>query len=316
MQETVGRFAWALLVIMPVAVLILASCSQPSVQVRESVDDYAWEELSTIAAEIAAAPDDAAGLEIAKRYHLAGDNGALDSTQAKEVLLDNGSPVRVVIAGFRHDDKPGGGKAGITFIFENAVGLHEMNNNAGYDERSEGDWYDASGGWLASNMRLWLNGEFAERLPSDLRAVIVPIEKASCVVPRASAGGVGDAGMASFSVESLIGTSVDKLWLPASVEVGDPSENALDAPGPAAWTAVLEKEGSRYQLFADSGGAGQSNSMAKRVKCLMGQDAPCRWWLRSVENASFIDVRTDGSIDRLEEELAAHPQGVVPCFAL
>lgn len=310
----------ALLCASALAAFALSSCSgatHAQVQVRGSVEEYTWAELSAISEEVAAAPDDAAAIEAAKRYRLTDGEGRLDGTQRKGVRLSDGTETDVVIAGFRHDDKPGGGKAGITFIFADAVAERAVNNNAGFDERSDSDGYDAEGGWLASEMRAWLNGEFANKLPADLRASMLDIAKPSVAVPEFLIANVDDNNVAGFSDQSLMSSGVDRLWLPSVVEVGDPSEDALAVEERPEWTPVLLGEGSRYQLFSDAEQAGDLNAV--RVRKLAGGEgdgAICRWWLRSVEDVTFADVRKDGALDRMQDVLAAHPLGVVPCFAV
>lgn len=298
--------------------LALSSCSgAPSVQVRDSVDEYSWEELSALSDEIAAAADDTAAMGIAQRYHLANGGGKLDGSQAKKLQLADGTVTSVVVAGLRHDDLPGGGKAGITFIFADAVAEHAMNNNAGFDERSESDGYDAEGGWNASEMRAWLNGEFVDELPADLQACLTDVAKQSVAIPEFLIANVDDNSMAEFSDESLMSAGVDKLWLPCVNEVGDPSEDSEAVEERSEWTPVLQREGERYQLFADAESADALNALRMRKLVGQGDDAPaCRWWLRSVEDMTFADVRKDGSLDRMQDVLAAHPLGVVPCFAV
>ena len=311
---------YALFVATALLAFAFAACSggqSAQVPVRGSINDYTWDELSAISAEIAAASDDAAGLEVAMRYGLAGADGRLDGMQRKAVQLAGGTTDDVVIAGFRHDDKPGGGKAGITFVFADAVASHAMNNNAGFDERSDSDGYDAEGGWLASEMRAWLNGDFANELPADLRASLVDVAKPSVSIPEFLIANVDDNNIAEFTDESLMSSGVDKLWLPSVAEAGNPSEDAEAVEERPEWTPVLAGEGSRYQLFADAEQAGSLNAV--RVRKLVGSSAdaePCRWWLRSVEDATFADVRKDGALDRMQDILAAHPLGVVPCFAI
>ena len=299
------------------ALLCVSACSSDSgAAVRDSVGDYTWAELSQISDQIAAADDDDAAIEIAKRYHLANDDGTLDGTQRKTVELADGSQVDVLVAGFCRDEKAGGGKAGITFIFANAVAQRAMNNNAGFDELSESDFCDVEGGWTASEMRQWLNATFACELPADLRAELADVAKTSIAIPGALAP-VGDGDIAVYSDETLLGVGVDKLWLPSVAEVGDPSEDAQAVAERPDWSSVVQAEGERYQLFADDGNEGSLDAL--RVRSLIsgnGDGSPCRWWLRSAEETTFSDVREDGSLDRMQDELAAHPLGVVPCFAL
>lgn len=59
--------------------------------VKSAVEAYTWDELSQISAEIAAAGDEAAGIEVAKKYNLCTPDGKLDGTQVKSVTLTDGT---------------------------------------------------------------------------------------------------------------------------------------------------------------------------------------------------------------------------------
>ena len=83
--------------------------------VKSAVEAYTWDELAQISDEIGAAGDEAAAIEVAKKYNLVTADGKLDGTQVKLVTLTNNMTVPVQIVGFAHDDKTAGGKAGITF---------------------------------------------------------------------------------------------------------------------------------------------------------------------------------------------------------
>ena len=307
----------ALMALALVFAVALLACSQQAqgssaaVAVKGSASEYSWSELSAISAEIASAGD-AGALDVARKYHLTADDGTLDGTQAKEVELADGTKTVAVIAGFNHDAKPGGDKAGITFIFVDAVAMRGMNNDAGLGRFTSQDDTDALGGWAGSDARRWLNDEFAYQLPADLRDAIVPVEKTSCMVPEFELGGIDDQGAASFSKESLLGTSVDALWLPAAVELaGSASLSSDERP---EWNEVLQGEGSQYQMFSDSGvSANDGNDVLKRA---LPAQASARWWLRSLQDATFADVRENGSLDCEEEVSAGTPQGIVPCFAI
>ena len=126
--------------------------------VKSAVEAYTWDELSQISAEIGGAGDEAAAIEVAKRYNLCTPEGKLDGTQVKSVTLADGTQTTVQIVGFAHDDKTSGGKAGITFIFGDCVGQEPMNEE-GTNE----------GGWEASPMRTYLNGTWRAQLPELTR---------------------------------------------------------------------------------------------------------------------------------------------------
>ena len=300
--------------------LALAGCgSQPQVAVRDTVDDYSWEELAAISAEIAAAPDDAAAKELAEHYHVAGAGGSLDGSQSKAVELADGSATRAIVIGFNQDVHDDGGKAGMTFMLADAVDARALNNGAKAGESDLADAYSI-GGWAASDARRWLNGDFRSALPADLDAVLAPVQKAAVAVPEFELGGVGDQGTVGYSPDAVLGATVDYLWLPAISELSGVSPETVAATDRPGWVPVLRAEGGQYRLFADEGiSEEQPNDTLKRS--LVGESAPGSWWLRSVENASFAYVREDGSIDREDSEdesfpLPSEALGIVPCFAL
>ena len=284
---------------------------------REAVNDYSWEELSAISSEIAAAPSDGAALDVAKRYHLVSADGTLDGSQRKEVELANGARTHAIVVGFNHDVRSGGGKAGITFMFADAVAMHGMNNNAGFDETSLPDDFDAVGGWNACELRGWLNGTFAQELPADLQAALADVVKSSLVVPNREQGELDDAGALLVPIDSLVGQGVDRLWIPAVVELSGVDEKSKTAEDAPYWTAPLRAEGSQYQLFADMGVSEDAQNDIL-VRSLVGsEDAAQRWWLRSVEETTFAQVLENGRVDRRESsEIASAPLGIVPCFSI
>ena len=274
----------AIVIIAAVFLVRMVACSGPPAEVKGSVESnsgsigeqtgsvnaYSWDELSRISAEIAEASDENAALEVAKKYHLCKEDGTLDGTQTKDVTLPDGSVGQVQIVGFAHDNKRGGGKAGITFIFKDAVAEHNMNS----EETN-------TGGWEASGMRSWLNSDFLEKLPDkDLRSAIVEVDKRT-----------NNAGKAE-DASSVTETS-DKLWLLSSREIcGD-----IDwySGGNAKCNDVLNAEGEQYKLFRDTkiNKDGKNNILAKSY----GGKA-CNWWGRSSSSHAangFRSVHSDGS---------------------
>ncbi|MDO4889936.1 MAG: DUF6273 domain-containing protein [Coriobacteriaceae bacterium] len=303
-----------------VACVTLGACSfgTSPVAIRDSLDDYSWEELSALSAEIAQADDENAALAIAERYHLAGADGVLDGTQAKAVELSDGTRTAAVIAGFNHDWQGDGSRAGITFMLADAVALRPMNNAAHTD--SELADADAIGGWAASEMRRWLNGEFIDTLPADLREHLACVQTAAGGVPEFEVGGVDDQGTVDYAAGHLTEHGTDALWLPAVVElsgVSTQSKAAIERPG---WTALLQAEGSQYSLLANAN-VQEEEANDLLVRHLAGSGDSCCWWLRSVEDGSFAYVDERGSVNREDSEDAEYPSGgeslgVVPCFAL
>lgn len=229
--------------------------------VKSAVEAYTWDELSRISAEIGAAGDEAAAIEVAKKYNLCTPEGKLDGTQVKSVILADGTQTTVQIVGFAHDDKTAGGKAGITFIFGDCVDLLSMNGEA-----------TNAGGWEATQMRAYLNGEWRAELPQDLDAVIVPVDKLSNNVGETDA-------------VSAVTTTSDALWLFSLSELAGavPAGRTGEGYGlfEEGYVDVLDAAGSQYGLFCDMG-VGMGNS---ENACLVKTrtDTYAFWWLRTSE---------------------------------
>lgn len=260
-----------------------------SVTVKSAVEAYTWDELSQISAEIGAAGDEAAAVEVAKRYNLCTPEGKLDGTQVKSVTLADGTQTTVQIVGFAHDDKTAGGKAGITFIFGDCVGGAPMNGES-----------TNAGGWEASQMRAYLNGDWRVQLPEDLNAVIVPVDKLT--------NNVGETQEASS-----VTTTSDSLWLLSFAELAGPIPAAELWGGGYEWAAdIFNAEGTRYKLFNDTDVIwNDANSVL--VKNFQG--SPCGWWERSPYpnySVGFQDVNSDGNPHYGDG--AGYSYGVVPGF--
>lgn len=313
--------ASALAIALAMAMCLLPACStpgnaNPAVTVRDAVDDYTWQELSSLSAAIADAPDDESAAQIAVAYHLAASDGTLDGTQTKDIELSDGTRTSAVILGFRHETAPDGSAVGISFAFTDAVALRGMNNDAGLGEFTSQDDTDAIGGWAASEARRWMNGGLLALMPFDLANAMRNVEKASIVVPEFELGGVSDQGTVDYSPEQVVGATVDTLWLLSVAEVSGVSANSEAAADRPEWNAILQAEGTQYQLFADTGiDEDHPNAGLVRTRA-NAPDRPCAWWLRSLENGTFADVRADGSVDRMEEASGGTELGIVPCFSV
>lgn len=249
-------------------------------EVRATVEEYSWDELSQIAALISAANGDASGLEIAKKYNLCAADGRLDGTQAK-TLTAGGVTLRMRVAGFRQDTKAdGSGLAGITFISDTSVGSREMNSGSATD-------------WGAATLRSWLNGEFVAELPAELQAKLVSVAKVTN----------------SYSSVGEQETTQDKVWLASYSElVGE-----LDASC-NRYSAYLP-EGAQYQLFADAGISWHEGGDA-----LIVQGDCANWWTRSPDPTNsglYIAPRnSDGYPGYARNAALSGEIGVVPAFCL
>lgn len=262
-----------------------------SVTVKSAVEAYTWDELSQISAEIGAAGDEAAAIEVAKKYNLCTPEGKLDGTQVKSVTLADGIQATVQIVGFAQDDKTSGGKAGITFIFGDCVGGAPMNGES-----------TNAGGWEASQMRAYLNGDWRVQLPEDLNAVIVPVDKLT--------NNVGETQEASS-----VTTTSDSLWLLSFAELAGPIPAAELQEWGYEWAAdIFNAEGTRYKLFNDTDVIWNDvNSVL--VKNFQG--SPAGWWGRSPNpnySGNFQYVGPDGG--PYYGDGAGYSYGVVPGFCI
>lgn len=254
--------------------------------VKSAVEAYTWDELSQISDEIGAAGDEAAAIEVAKKYNLCTPEGKLDGTQVKLVTLTNNMTVPVQIVGFAHDDKTAGGKAGITFIFGECIG--EMPMNAEMTN---------AGGWEASQMRAYLNGDGMALLPEDLKKVVAPVDKLTN-----NAGETQDV--------SAVTTTSDSLWLPSFAELVGwlPDDASSDAP-------VFNAEGSQYKLYRDTNVVWENIENPILVKNY--QNSPIIWWERSPfpgYSGDFLGVYSGGGPGY--GGYASRSYGVVPGFCL
>ena len=252
-------------------------------EVRVSVQEYSWEELSQISALISAAGSDAEATEVAASYHLCNADGTLDGTQTKQLVLADGTSVTMQILGFNHDERAdGAGRAGITFGSRGIVGTHAMNADD-----------STSGGWRDSSLRAWMNDDLLAQLPDDVAAAIVPVTK--------YANATGE----TTDPASVVATT-DTLWAPAYAELGGHMDIADDPHDD-----VYNAEGSQYQLYAD---LGASWDTPNDILAISGVE---RWWERTadpMDGRYFMCVGEDGT--PWYAHTPKNEFGVVMCFCV
>lgn len=155
------------------------------------------------------------------------------------------------------------GNKEVIFCFRDAVAERRMN-----ESRTN------RGGFVNVELNKWLNEEFFELLPDDLKDVISP----------------------RHIKQTINGTTFEcdsRIWIPSIVEVGgdDYREYGTD------------EEEKQFDLFKD-----------KRNRIKMYDNEVCWWWLRSPctsNSSSFLDVNGSG---RLNCNGADYDGAVVPCF--
>lgn len=266
----------------------------------KSVDDYSWEELSEISEEISKEATEEDAIEVAKKYNLVNSDGELDGTQTKTVQLTDGATATVQIAGFLHDDKTDGGKAGITFIFKDAIAEHDMNpkrNLSGGPGRASAIARSNAGGWEGSAMRAWLSTEGLSMLPPDLADRIVAVDKKT--------NNVGE----TADVSSVTTTS-DKFWLFSRTEVYGVDKDSYNYE-------ICSAEGAEYKLFRDCN-VGLNRDYQFLEDGFNVPESMGYWWLRSPNPSSglyfyCVCSRDSGSWIDTEAHLS---RGVIPGFCI
>ena len=107
----------------------------------------------------------------------------------------NDVEVTLRIVGFNHDDlSDGTGKAGITIM---STTTQQMEFDSRYSASSDVKWSNC-------DLRTYLNGEYLNMFPDDLKAVVKAVDK------------ISDGGKNS---KTLVATS-DKVWIPSYEETG------------------------------------------------------------------------------------------------
>ena len=291
-KKKTGLIIGIVVVIVAIIVVVVGvtSCGGSGVAVKDSTEAYTWDELSKISGEIAGASDENKAVEIAKKYHLTTPDGKLDGNQTKSVTLSNGVQTSVQIAGFAHDEKADGGKAGITFIFKDCIGEHVMNSSN-----------TNAGGWEASQMRSWLNSDVLNQLPTDLKNKVVKVNKLT--------NNTGETQSPSFVTKTQ-----DSLWLFSFKELaGDISQS--DFSSYRAYVAdIWNAEGAEYKLFRDAGVTwNNSNDILRKTY----NGSSYTWWERSARPSYsniFENVNTNGNPSYRDN--ASGSYAVVPGFCI
>ncbi len=190
----------------------------------------------------------------------------------------DGQQYHARIIGINHDNKSDGTKAGLTFQFVELLNQSHQMNPADTNE----------GGWAASELRTKMNnddGEIWTQAPSDLKNVIVPVEKKS-----RSGSKEGEA----------IETSHDKLWIASWREL-----TGVENP------SVID-EGAQYQYYINLGLDNGPNEQYKRY--VPGSTYPNNWWERTAGGSDSF-VKVNGTYPN-DSSKASMTLGVLPCFSV
>lgn len=238
------------------------------VEVRDSLEDYSWSELSQIAGLMEDSGGQSASFSIAEKYNLVTSSGTFtDNTKA--IQLSDGTTINMRLVGIWHDDlASGSGKAGMSFISTDVAGTHRAASATVTD-----------GGWAASELRTYLNQDVYAELPTEVQNVIVPVLKESNNLGKTTS-------------TSDVTQTTDTLWLPSVHELaGDVNWTYREQQNASYYNDVFNAEGTQYEYYAQQGVAteGSNPSLA------LGEV----WWLRSTGPSTgrgrYVDTNGDPS---------------------
>ena len=152
------------------------------------------------------------------------------------------------------------------------------------------------GGWKSTSMVTYLNGEFYNKLPSDLKTVIIP------TYPIKSPASSSDYDRNDITEQDI---TKNKIYLLSPIETGSNSTNE-----PYVTELSYTKKLDYYKT---------NNSKSFRIKRDLSGTAQV-WWLRSAQsyrNDSFYNVYTDGGYGYyLANYNWAYMGGVAPAFRI
>lgn len=224
-------------------------------QTTKALDDYSWEELSQISAQISAAGSAEERTQIAQDAGIEDANGNIVN-QTKRIDLTNGYSIDVRVIGVAHDIREDGNVVGLTFMTVGAMGRASMNAED-----------TVRGGWEASSLRASLSSDYLPLFPDELRTVMVPVTKLT-----------NNRGQED-DTSSVSGT-IDTLWLLSAREVCGDISWEKDEYGDTRYglDATLNAEGQQYQYFSQ---IGVSQSSANASLTLDASSGKSSWWLRT-----------------------------------
>lgn len=268
------------------AVAAGGTAADGSSQVQTAFAAYSWDELEGIAREIEESGSEEAALDVARRYCLVNNDGKLTG-DAKPIRLTDGIDLAVQIAGFYHDDKAEGGKAGITFILKDCLPEKHAMNASGNN----------AGGWAYSDMRLSVDQDLSSLFPSEIADKVVAVNKMTNNVGASESNDV-------------VSVTSDRFWLFSKTELaGQLTDSEL------VNSTVLLQEGKQYRLFSDCGVVNAENNPILDKRC-DGEYAI--WWTRSsvlgLVTGCYVTTRT-GSTDDFSY-YADNEYGVVLGFCI
>ena len=227
--------------------------------------DYDWDDLARVARLVSEAPTDEEGVRIAREW-------GIEVGDVRPLSLADGRQASVTVVGIRCDERADGeGRAGLTLMVS-PISVRPIN---------DADTND--GGWEASSLRAWLQGDGLSLLPEELASAVVPVSK--------STNNVG------FSSDpSCVSGTEDRLWLFSLSEVAGEVDLFAREYGEevrertyyldyVVYDEILSAEGEQYPYFRDAQVGCASDP--GHVLALEYGGSATSWWLRSPYPLSF-----------------------------
>lgn len=192
----------------------------------------------------------------------------------QRIPLTTGEVVEVELVGYDHDIKEDGTKAKMSFI---ALIMPDVQIKMYDNTTTTTPSFSTKDGWRDSEMRYYLSETFYKMLPSDLTNVITPVVK------------TGSIGGSNAAAATDVQTTVDKLWIPALVELGD-SSKLNDAE-------VYRAEGTPYEIFNNLDYWQSNNMRIKYYKNYRGVYEADDYWTRTPvtrSSTAYIQIGVTG----------------------
>lgn len=177
--------------------------------INKSTEEYSWEEIKQIC-----------NSGKAEEYFQLGDT--------KTVVLDNGTEVVLEVIGINKDAKSdGSGLAGVTWASQITIEDRQMHPS------------ETVNAWVDTETRRWLQNDFYDTLPDDIKDAIVSVDKTYY-----------------DNEDKTTKTCSDTLWIPSYREIfGNPNNNTnFETEGPD-YTEFFSSDNERVRYTLDGSNA-------------------------------------------------------------
>ncbi|MGI6229527.1 MAG: DUF6273 domain-containing protein [Tractidigestivibacter sp.] len=256
------------------------------------VVNWSWEEIGAVNDLLEQAETSSDVDEITEHYGLTDSSGNLKNIS---FVVDESNPnLTVRLIDISKDSDTDG--FCMTFMFVDAVDYRAMSD-------------DGTTSWEESSLREWLNGDFYDSLPDDLKSEIKEVT------------------LTTYSSGTAQETT-DKIWLPSLTQV---SGGLPESYFGGEYTDIINdynQEGDQFRYYFEN----DVDPTVETGKGLTGarqDDNQMAWWTRSMipaelshdGQAHFVvvdpaDKEAPGPFDFVHDRSSTAEYGVIPCFSL